>query len=568
MKKRKQMLSLILASAMAAGMLTGCGQPETKESSGESKVQESSTQTIVPESTATVEETDSVRISEEVITFTVSGKMDTANANWNETVQFKEYEERLGIRLEATPYESEQWSTKLSLMLASDEMPDILANAGISQNDLDDYAEDGYLLDFSKYLDIMPNLTRIMEEYPSYANVITNEGGEIYGFPRLNGFSDATLITSQYMSQTWLDNVGMEFPETLDELYNVLKAFKEQDANGNGDPNDEIPYGFRTHVSMCEPILWAHGIYSTLNYAYILQADEDGKVVLMDTTENYKDFLKFMHKLYDEELMNQDVFILDYATMKEQIEAGKIGFTQQGGYANQNTMNWFPAAGFITEKYNPNRVMVAKSRIATDYKVVANANVEHPEELAKFIDYLFSDEGSLSAGNGYEGKSFDFRMVNGFGVADHENYWEKAGSASGEEYRQNKAVALNAFNIYASKKGTIYDMLVNTKTEDLTSDEVFSATGINAIRELSTRDEGVQIIDVYPTVSYTTEESQERGILYTDIKNYLTTTFAQFISGEKDIDSEWDAHLAELNKMGVERLMEIEQDAYDRYCGK
>lgn len=577
MKKRNQMLSSLLAIAMAAGMLTGCGQQEAKKSGTDSTVQENSMQSGTLESARTeeqstvVEDSDSVRISDEVITFTVAGRVDgtNANADWNETVQFKEYEERLGIRLEATTYVYDQWPTKMTLMFASDELPDILANANMGQSDLIKYAKDGYLLDFSQYLDVMPNLRRIMEEHPDYAAKITSIDGAIYGFPKLNGFSDASLIGAPWMSQTWLDNVGMEAPKTLDEFYNVLKAFKEQDANGNGDPNDEIPLGIRTHATMAEPILWAHGIYAANKYAYILQADEDGKVVLMDTTENYKDFLKFMHKLYDEGLMDQEVFIQSFAEMKEKVNDGLVGMTQNGVFSDQQeTMNWFQTVGYTTEKYNPDRVVVVKSRIANVYTVVASAEVEHPEELAKFIDYLFTDEGALSTVNGYEGKSFDFLEVNGFGVADHSNYWEKAGKANVGEYNQQVAVAHAGFSIYTTTKGTIYDLLLNTKTEDLMSDEVCSATQLNAWRELAIREEGLRVISNYPTVVYTEEETTERATLYTDMYNYLKNSYAQFITGERDIDSDWDSHIAELNKMGLERLMEIEQAAYDRYCGK
>ncbi len=55
--------------------------------------------------------------------------------------------------------------------------------------------------------------------------------------------------------------------------------------------------------------------------------------------------------------------------------------------------------------------------------------------------------------------------------------------------------------------------------------------------------------------------------LYTDVYNYLVTAKVQFITGETDIDAGWDAYLAELDKIGLERLLEIEQAAYDRYLG-
>ena len=87
------------------------------------------------------------------------------------------------------------------------------------------------------------------------------------------------------------------------------------------------------------------------------------------------------------------------------------------------------------------------------------------------------------------------------------------------------------------------------------------------MRELAIREEGVEVIYVYPSVKYTAEELGERSTLYTDVYNYLVTAKVQFITGETDIDAGWDAYLAELDKIGLERLLEIEQAAYDRYLG-
>ena len=77
-------------------------------------------------------------------------------------------------------------------------------------------------------------------------------------------------------------------PESLDDVYEVLKAFKENDANGNGDPNDEIPLGHLMEYT-ASTFLNAFG-FDTRSITYLLQADEDGKVYLGETTEAYKDF--------------------------------------------------------------------------------------------------------------------------------------------------------------------------------------------------------------------------------------------------------------------------------------
>jgi putative aldouronate transport system substrate-binding protein len=233
------------------------------------------------------EEAATPRISEETITLTVAGPSGAKAEDWESTIQFQEYEKRLGIKFDATTYTDEQWGSKFTLMLASDEMPDLVSMSQVpmSRADLEKYVADGYFLDFSKYLDIMPNLVEKMEKFPEYKDAVTASDGGIYGFTFLNSRDPGAKLIPIYMSQKWLDNVGMERPATLEELYEVLKAFKEQDANGNGDPNDEIPMGMSCSTTASWqnelPILWAYGINSDI-YSYHRKGNEDGTVALWD----------------------------------------------------------------------------------------------------------------------------------------------------------------------------------------------------------------------------------------------------------------------------------------------
>lgn len=70
--------------------------------------------------------------------------------------------------------------------------------------------------------------------------MVTNPDGHIYTLPGKKPLRPKGCDTP-FINKAWLDRLGLEIPTTVDEWYEVLKAFKEQDANGNGDPNDEIP---------------------------------------------------------------------------------------------------------------------------------------------------------------------------------------------------------------------------------------------------------------------------------------------------------------------------------------
>ncbi|MBQ7840151.1 MAG: extracellular solute-binding protein [Lachnospiraceae bacterium] len=585
MRRRKQILSALLTASMMSALLIGCGQSQSAEpESGAESVQEAESQKTQSQEaageaadaaaseTAQGAETEETfpRISDEVITLTVAGVDNTVGADWNNTTMFAEYEKRLGIKLDATVYNSEQWSSKLTLMLASDEMPDFLGMvwSPMSRSDLVKYANDGYFLDFSPYLDVMPNLKAYMEEYPEYAQAITLDDGGIYGFPELIDRPNCAKLSYAFMPQKWLDNVGMERPESLDDLYNVLKAFKEQDANGNGDPDDEIPMGLAsTGTSAAElRILWGFGINGTQN-TYFLNADDSGKVSLWDTSENYKEFLKYMNRLYEEGLINQDAYVLETSELESLNKEGKVGFS--GGWSsrcsgeyNDNEPGWYTPTGFTSE-YNADKSVVLNSSVSSGYYFVANADTKYPEEMAKLVDYLFTTEGAISCGNGYEGVNFDAVEVAGIKTMSYDGYWEDICESAGD-YRIRIATNNSGFSTLTTGKSTIYEVLESVDDETLFSEEVWVKGQANVLKEEAMRTEGLKIMDPFPNLYYTDDEAKERATLYTDIANYLTTAKAQFITGEMDVDTSWDAHLAKLNQMGLERLLEIEQAAYDR----
>ena len=577
MKTRNKWLALLLGAVMTVGMLSGCAG--TKEDTKQSSTVKESVQNTetAKEETATQDsqEENSVRISDEVLTYTVAGPYLAASMDWNNTVQFKEYENRLGIKLDATSYDSDTWKSKMTLLIASDELPDIMVNAGMDRLDLAKYGKEGYFLDISQYLDVMPNLSAYLEKYPEYARHLTMDDGAIYGLEPLNTFTQSTKSVGIYISQTWLDNLGLQQPKSVDDLYTVLKAFKEQDANGNGKTDDEIPmmitFNGRYYPEL--PILWAYGIPS--RKADIHESvDENGRVILWNTTDNYKEYLRFMHKLYAEKLINEDAFVLTDAEAKELVKTGIAGIscegvidvsgTNDGDYDHQK---WAGVTG-LTSEYNDKSIMVISSTISgSNFSIMVNADVENPEAVCSFLDYMYTEEGAISAMNGYEGLTFDLKDVEGFQVIDHSKYAEAAGLTSSEEYRQKIAVAAGAFSLLKINKYTIYDMLENIDKNLLMQGDCLKLATGNAMREMMWRDAkqaGVTILDQFPTLYYTEEESTQMSTLKTDITNYVKTVKVQFITGELDIDKDWDSYLNEMNKMGADRFLEIEQAAYDR----
>lgn len=510
-------------------------------------------------------------ICDEPITLTMmcgaSGNMDLENR-----IMVEEIEKRFGIRLEITGYPTkEEFVTQLNLAMAVGDLPDLIAPSGhIGKNEMLKIANEGYALKLNEYADLMPNMQAVMEAYPEYEKYLTSEDGNIYGISFLeeNVFGRVNRV---YMNKNWLENVNMEVPKTVDELYRVLCAFRDQDANGNGNSGDEIPFDYVADSSYYDSqmLLAAFGL-TTTNADYILSADESGKVVFGNTSENYKAYLKYMKKLYNEGLINPECYISSTDMRKENIAKDLTGFfgaSAPFAFAGADVSYDanFVWIGGLTSEYNEERTVPLKNTMGSGIVMFANAETEYPEAVARFLDYWFSEEGEVASQRGWEGVTMDYERV---GILDGEiaTLYCPDGFSSSEDYKINKALVVGPFSYVSRTYGTHYRLLKDASEAIINSDEVLKGYGWATLVGRGLREEGIVEKEVFPNLVYTEEESKERASLYTDLSTYIKTQRADFISNPNvDIDAGWDSYIRKLETIGLDRILEIEQNAYDRY---
>ena len=164
----------------------------------------------------------------------------------------QEIEDKAGVEIEWEQIYTD-WDTTKSTRFASGDIPDLLFNATV---DSDYTTYSGLFMDMTELIEKnAPNVQTMFEEVPDTKVLATSKEGKIYGIPKYQGKWPKTN-TTMFINKTWLDNLGLEVPTTFTELEEVLKAFKEKDANGNGDAGDEIPLDFNG---------WFGGAYSVVN---------------------------------------------------------------------------------------------------------------------------------------------------------------------------------------------------------------------------------------------------------------------------------------------------------------
>ena len=156
---------------------------------------------------------------------------------------------------------------KLNLVLASGELPDVIINFGIPLDQQQTLADQGLIIPvddlIAKYGD---EFAKVLEDMPQIKEVYSLSDGKMYSLPHINECYHCTLSQKAWIYKPWLDKLGLEVPTTTDELYTVLKAFKEKDPNGNGKA-DEIPW------SGAQTGSWHAEIDQFIMNAFVLNSD-------------------------------------------------------------------------------------------------------------------------------------------------------------------------------------------------------------------------------------------------------------------------------------------------------
>lgn len=224
-----------------------------------------------------------------------------------------ELEQRTGTKIHFEWVPNASYADKFNITLASGKLPDIIYVGDVKGASFVSAVKSGAFWEVGPYLEDYPNL--------SQANpvVLANSAieGKNYGIYR----SRALGRNGMAYRKDWLDKLGLEAPQTVDDFYNMLKAFKEGDPDGNGKDDT---YGM---VLVKWTGQWASG-FDTIKLWFGAPnrwGIQDGKLVPEHEYPEYLEALKFMKKLYDEKLINSDFAVMDSAKWTDPIVNGKAG---------------------------------------------------------------------------------------------------------------------------------------------------------------------------------------------------------------------------------------------------
>jgi len=478
------------------------------------------------------------------------------------------FEEKTGVHVNWQLVSSTDVGEKTSLLLATNnkaDMPDVFFNASLSRAVAEAYGTQGILMDLTDLIaDYGTNMQALAAHNPKFVDAMTAYDGGVYFLSRYYETVHTRATQKIWMNMKWLENVGMEVPTTTDELVEVLKAFKEQDANGNGDATDEIPMIHHTGYA-AQP---GNGLMQSFVYwapqgtsLYV----EDGVVKASYAQEGYKEGLKFYKKLYDEGLIDNELFSMTQDQAKALAadpNGNRVGVTVGGtvsifDFADPEINNFEvidPLAGPTGLK------QTARENVNPSPFAAISGYCADPQLAYRWLDAQLYDSTSDVANGDYEWINFWYGEE-GTGWAKSE---EGAVGFTGEQSAYKWI-----FNWGEEQNTHWYETFLINMPEGwkpLIESDMGDGYNQEKILYWATKDhmEPYMVDWTMSTPSLEEDAAVEVAELSTALNTYWQSMMAKFVTGEADIDAEWDSYLAELDKIGLARYTEIYTEALNR----
>lgn len=535
----KKTISLLVVAMLMLTCVTGCGSNNEKDNNNGVKETAGNTENSNFNK-------EGLPIVNEPVTLTVlTTRWGNMGDSFTDNQFIKDLETKTNVKIEWQVQSLSDWGEQKGILLAGGDLPDIIIGNKTFEdtdviNNLEMFLPVNDLVD--KY---MPNYKKALTDMPDLKKTVTYLDGKMYSMGK-NLPCRPVVCNQPIINKAWLDRLGLEEPTTIEELYTVLKAFKEQDANGNGDPNDEVPITGSKGLSM--DLLNPFGI-TDINGAMML-VDEDDSLTFYPTSEQYKEGIKWLNKLYTEGIIDPETFTQDdtMALGKNQDpNVSRVGFSYNWipdavyGQWKDEYIALAPIAGPDGKRYaggDKNGISAIERNEALITK-----NCKYPEIAARWLDEFYTGEASI------------------------QNFWGAIGTVISKN--EDGTYTLNNPPEGTSADGWYWDQSLRDFGPKYVSADfqekikLSPESGDGLKLELSKLGEEY-ITRTYPKVMLSAEEIEELATLETDINKFIDVTRADWVING-NVDEGWNTYVKKLNEMGLERLIEIRTDAMERY---
>lgn len=493
--------------------------------------------------------------AEEKVTLKVIVTPNIPTKDVNTIAYLKEMADKANVTIEWEPITSGYGELK-SVMLASGDLPDILlGSSSVAESDFAQFPE--LFADMTELLEYAPNVVKMFEEKPEIQKMVTTLDGNIYGLSKYQRYWPSNM-TRQMINKTWLDRLGLQVPTTWDELYDVLLAFKEQDANGNGDPGDEVPMDWAPGISgfHVDSMLAGAGVPVSMyqGSGYYVQ---DGVVKNFFVAEEYRQLIEFLSKCFNAGLINVNVFTQDYTSFQNLSRSGVVGFTF--GWDILDRMGPELADQYITvAPLKPTAEYAGPVLWENDYylmnyaypMVAISADSKNKEAAMRFVDLFFDPYYGMQTLFGSMGEC----------IADNGDGTYTVLPPADPTIDPGTWKWINALADFSPMY--ISDTLQLTLPADMQKINELDQVYQDGLAQFGEDD-----LWPGPFMKYTSEQSTDLSNYNLDIRSILSNKMATWVT-MGGVENEWNDYLNALNSAGLQDAIGIYQDVYNLFAGK
>lgn len=479
----------------------------------------------------------------------------------------QEIEDKCNVEVEWEQVRAD-WETVKSTRFASGDIPDLLFNA-TNNSDYTKYT--GLFQDMTDLIEEnAPNIQEMFTNVPDTKTLATSGDGKIYSIPKMQTVWPKTN-TVLFINKTWLDNLGLEMPTTFSEFEEVMKAFKEKDPNGNGQA-DEIPLDYNAYGGNNA---WFNSAYSllklfpsmgiqltdTVTDGYFV---EDKTVKCFAIDDRYKQFIKTMNRWYEEGLINSNAITNDYSAYQslsrgnengEAVVGACFAWEETDKFGNELASQYEPLPPLVYDdgveagtyetywNYDFDQLNMQTDRVAM------NANCKNKEAAMKFIDAFYDRTtsvevlfGGISDGCVEKIDDNNFKVLPPQDETMDPGTWKWTSSFAdfGPIYiRDDVNIEMSQDMTNALEERTVYEEALNTVTDDNYYPQLF--------------------------MKYSEADQNTLSMNQANINNIIDNYWSLWITGESDIDADWDSYVESVEGAGLQQNLEIRQAAFDSY---
>lgn len=547
MKKGKRILSLLLATLMILS-LAACGGTGDTTSSGSPEGNNTSAPDVSGNEDVTPQEaTYPLTTEKKTLSVYIRDNSSGVIGDYGRVAAFQAAAERLGVELEFVHPTTGGEADQFNLMIGSGKYPDIIVwEFSTAAMGLSELIDSGILIDMDGLIrQYAPNYLKVLERDPSYPKEVRSDEGKYQAFYTFN--VSIPLSSGPVFREDLLAKYGLELPKTVDEWTNVMTTLKEKDPN--------VSYPLTASKSYVGEV-WFRELLPAYNTRTEFCLGDNGQVVYGPATENFKAYLAKLAEWYNAGLIDPEFMSNDNKALNAKIADGTSAVA---------TMAIGSGIRSITENTRPNNPDFKLTGVAwpvlnagdtssyvleggvahTSVQAAITSSCADPVLATQVLDYFYSEEGGNLISWGIEGESYT--VENG-----KKTFTDKIMN-SPDGRSASEAILDYALPVYG---------FVNAMDNDAYIQMNITLPEQGEARTLwQSLDSGANL----PKLVVAQEDANEYRMILNEVKTYVQEMYIKFITGQANLDSDWDTYMNTLNGMDLPYATECMQKAYNAY---